>query len=245
MMIGMDQVKEQAEGRGFEVIEHLRGTTYRDVSTIVLVPTRGMIHQRCANAIHHVISPMNAKRSIMYCEGDEVGHAYNRMIEFVLAHPEVSKWRYVLTIEDDNIPPADAHVRLIESIEAGPFDAVGGLYFTKGEGGMPMCYGDPTEYARTGVLDFRPRDVRAAVQHGHIVECNGIAMGCTLYRMDLFRELPPPWFVTVADVIPNQGAACMTQDLYFCEAARRKGKRFAVDCRVKVGHLDINTGIVW
>jgi len=188
---------------------------------------------------------MNAKRAIMYCEGDEVGHAYNRMIEFLLAHPELSKWRYVLTIEDDNIPPADAHVRLIESIEAGPFDAVGGLYFTKGEGGMPMCYGDPAEYARTGVLDFRPRDVRAAVQHGHIVECNGIAMGCTLYRMDLFRELPGPWFVTVADVIPNAGAACMTQDLYFCERARRKGKRFAVDCRVKVGHLDINTGIVW
>ncbi len=245
MMIGMDQVKEQAVGRGFEVIEHLRGTTYRDVSTVLLVPTRGMIHQRCANAIHHVISPMNAKRAIMYCEGDEVGHAYNRMIEFLLAHPELSKWRYVLTIEDDNIPPADAHVRLIESIEAGPFDAVGGLYFTKGEGGMPMCYGDPQEYMRTGVLDFRPRDVRAAVQHGHIVECNGIAMGCTLYRMDLFRELPGPWFVTVSDVIPNQGAACMTQDLYFCERARRKGKRFAVDCRVKVGHLDINTGIVW
>jgi len=245
MMMTVNEAKAESVGRGFDGIDHLKGTTYRDVSTVVLVPTRGMISVRCANAIHNMIAPMNAKRWLMYCEGHEVGHAYNEMIKQVLAHPDLSRWKYVLTVEDDNIPPADAHVRLIESIEAGPFDAVGGLYFTKGEGGMPMCYGDPAEYARTGVLDFRPRDVRDAVQHGHVVECNGIAMGCTLYRMDLFRELEAPWFVTVSDVIPGQGAAAMTQDLYFCERAKRRGKRFAVDCRVKVGHLDVNTGIVW
>lgn len=245
MMMDMESVKAESAGRGFDMIEHLRGTTYRDVSTVVLVPTRGMIHNRCANAIHTMIAPMNAKRALLYCEGDEVGHAYNRMIRWVLDHPDLSKWRYVLTVEDDNLPPPDAHVRLIESIEAGPFDGVGALYFTKGEGGMPMCYGDPVEYARTGVLDFRPRDIRSAVQHGQVVECNGIAMGCTLYRMELFRELEAPWFVTVADVVPGGGAAAMTQDLYFCERARRKGKRFATDCRVRVGHMDTSTGIVW
>ncbi len=245
MMMTMEQVKAHSVGLGFDHIEHLRGSTYRDVSTVVLIPTRGMINVRCAQAIHSMIAPMNAPKGLIYCEGDEVGHAYNRMIRTVLDHPVMGGWKYVLTIEDDNLPPMDAHVRLIESIEAGPFDAVGGLYFTKGPGGQPMCYGDPDEYARTGVLDFRPRDVREAVKRGAVVECNGIAMGCTLYRMSLFREIEGPWFVTVSDVVPGQGPAAMTQDLYFCERARRKGKRFATDCRVKVGHMDVTTGVVW
>lgn len=244
-MMTMQEVAGYAAGRNFENLEHLKGTTYRDVSTVVVIPSRGTMSPRAAHAIFNVMGPMNAKRAVLVCEGDEVGRAYDRMIQTILAHPDLSGFKYLLTLEDDNLPPPDAHIRLIESIEAGPFDAVGGLYFTKGEGGMPMCYGDPSEYARTGVLDFRPRDVRSAVAGGHIVECNGLAMGCTLYRMQLFRDLAAPWFVTVSDVIPGKGAASMTQDLYFCERARKMGKRFAVDCRVRVGHLDVNTGIVW
>lgn len=237
-MMTMDQANAYAAGRNFDNMAHLKGTTYQDVSTVVILPSRGMMHQRAAQAIFNVQGPMNAKRAVLTCEGHEVGHAYNAMIDTILAHPDLGKWRYVLTIEDDNLPPPDAHIRLIESIEAGPFDAVGALYFTKGEGGMPMCYGDPSQLAP---MCFRPRDVRAAVERGHIVECNGIAMGCTLYRMDLFRDIKGPWFVTTQDSVHGH----MTQDLYFCQRARAAGKRFAVDCRVKVGHLDINTGIVW
>jgi hypothetical protein len=73
----------------------------------------------------------------------------------------------------------------------------------------------------------------------------GIAMGCALWRMDLFRDIPPPWFVTVADVVPGKGIQGFTQDLFFCQKAVLAGKRFAVDMRVKVGHLDINTGHVY
>jgi len=110
---------------------------------------------------------------------------------------------------------------------------------------MPMAYGDPEEFRATGVLDFKPRNILSSLNNGTIMEVNGIAMGCSLYRMDLFREIEPPWFVTVSDVIPEKGPQCFTQDLYFCERAARLGKRFAVDMRVKVGHLDINTGMVY
>ncbi len=71
-------------------------------------------------------------------------------------------------------------------------------------------------------------------------------MGCTLWRMELFRRIPPTWFVTVSDWFPEQGGvAAMTQDLHFCRKAREAGGRFAVDCRVKVGYLDPATGIVY
>jgi hypothetical protein len=63
--------------------------------------------------------------------------------------------------------------------------------------------------------------------------------------MDLFRSLPEPWFVTVADIVPDKGPQMFTQDLYFCMNAKKAGKRFAVDLRVKVGHMDVATGVVY
>ena len=207
----MQPVAEAAaalDGLGYERVKVHHGSTYRDTSTVIVCPTRGMIHHRVVNSWQGLIAPMNQKKAFLFA-------------------------------------PADAHIRLLESIEAGPFDAVGGLYWTKGDFNMPMAYGDPAEYQRTGVLDFRPRDVRACLAAGQVMEVNGIAMGCTLYRMSLFRELAAPWFVTVADVVPDKGPQAFTQDLYFCERAKRAGKRFAVDMRVRVGHIDTNDGRVY
>ena len=233
------------EGKGFTTVKHIPGSTYKDASTVIVVPTRGMIHHAVVSKIHGLIRPMNQKSALLFASGHEVGHAYNAMIDMILKHPELSKWKYVLTLEDDNLPPPDALIRLLESIEEFGLDAVSGLYFTKGEQSMPMAYGDPAEYARTGVLDFRPRDVREAVQAGRIMRVCGIAMGCALWRMSLFRELSGPWYVTVNDLVPGKGVQGFTQDLYFCERAVRLGKSFATDCRVKVGHMDVNSGDVY
>lgn len=230
---------------GFERVEHVAKSSYEDASMIVLCPSRSeMIHHRVVAAWQGMIWPMNQKRALFIITGAEVGRAYDDMVEQVLSHPELSKWKYVMTLEDDNLPPPDAPIRLMESIQLGPFDAVGGLYFTKGDVNMPMCYGDPHEFLRTGVLDFRPRDVTKAVQMGGVLECNGIAMGCSLYRLDVFRKVPRPWFMTLNDVYEG-GAKGFTQDLFFCDKARRVGSRFAVDCRVRVGHLDTDTGTVY
>jgi hypothetical protein len=239
----VDMVK--SAGLGFERVEHIAGSTYKDSSTVIVIPTRGTMSHRFVAALLGLISPMNQKRAILFASGHEVGESYNAMIHQILANPELSKWKYVMTIEDDNIIPADAHVRLLESIEFGKFDAVSGLYFTKGDHNMPMAYGDPEEYARTKVLDFRPRDVREAVRAGQIMPVNGIAMGCGLWRMSLYKELPPPWYQTVADVVPGKGAQVFTQDLHFCQNAVHKGKRFAVDMRVRVGHLDVTTNTIY
>jgi len=235
----------KAPGLGFERVDHIVGSTYRDNSTVIVIPTRGMIAHQVVAAWQGLVAPMNAKRAQLFASGHEVGKAYDAMVANILANPELSRWKYVLTLEDDNIPPPDAHIRLLETIEWGNYDAVSGLYFTKGELNMPMAYGDPAERARTGALDFRPRDVREAVAAGQVMPVNGIAMGCALWRMDLFKEIPPPWFVTVNDVVPGAGVACMTQDLYFCQRAVNAGKRFAVDMRIKVGHLDIATGAIY
>lgn len=246
----MQTVNEAAEalsGYGFERVKVMHGASFRSARTVVIAPTRGLIHHRTVTAWQNLLTPMNQARAFLMCAGDEVGVAYNKMIANILADPQLSTWDYVLTLEDDNLPPPDAHIRLLESIEDTRADAVSGIYFTKGDFNAPMAYGNPLDYQRSGVLDFKPfppEVVKDALQRGYTMPVNGIAMGCALWKMDLFRQVEPPWFVTVSDVIDG-AAQSFTQDLKFCEKAVRAGKRFAVDFRVRVGHMDVRTGEVY
>jgi hypothetical protein len=244
---GPDALKRSLDGLGFERVQKHSSSTYRDSSTIIIVPSRSeKFHFRIVNSWQNLIAPMNQKRAFIYVINDEVGKAYTTTIQNILKDPQLSTWKYVMTLESDNIQPPDAHIRLLESIEEFGFDGVSGIYFTKGDVNMPMCYGDPEAYRQTGVLEFAPRDIRAALTASNrVVECNGIAMGCSLYRLDLFRQIEPPWFVTVNDIVEGKGVQGFTQDLFFCEKAKRAGKRFGVDLRVRVGHLDEASGVVY
>jgi len=229
-------------GLGYQRLAHVPKTSFADNSMCVIIPSRDeYLHNRFVQALNGLAYTMNQKRAMFFVTGAEVGQAYDDQVADILAHPELGQWKYILTIEDDTLPPPDAVLRLVESIELGPFDGVGGMYFTKGELNMPMAYGDPEEYARTGVLDFRPRDIRQALARGQVMEVNGIAMGCSLYRTETFRRFPRPWFQTLNEV----GVGAATQDLFWCAKARRGGARFAVDMRVCCAHADWATNTLY
>ena len=210
---------------------------YKDLSTICIVPTRGQIDYRVVQNWWGIFPPMNHKFIRMFIAGMEVGAAYNFAIEQILAHPDLSNWKYVLTLEEDNLAPPDGLVKLYENIE--PYGAIGGLYWTKGEGGMPMCYGSPDAIP----LAFNPIIPKA----DDITECNGLGMGFTLFKLDMFKDprVERPWFKTVQQYQPGIGSQSYTQDLWFFQNARKAGYKFACDSRVKVGHLDAQSGIVW
>lgn len=213
-----------------------KGKTFKDLSTICVIPTRGTISARVVESWWGMMTPMNQKFTRMIIKGMEVGEAYNTAIQTILSHPELSKWKYVLTLEEDNLPPPDGLLKLYESIE--DFAVVGGLYWTKGEAGQPMIYGDPK-----GVLDFIPQvPLQDSVQ-----ECNGLGMGFNLFNLDLFRDekIPYPWFKTLQEYVPNEGSRAFTQDLYFYQNARKAGYRVACDTRIKVGHYDEAGDFVW
>jgi hypothetical protein len=171
----------------------------------------------------------------MLCLGLEVGDAYSQAIEFVIEHPELKDWEFILTMEHDNMPPADGVLRLCESMEAHPeLSCIGGLYWTKGEGGVPQIWGDPAD----PVLNFRPQPPKVHT----LQECCGTGMGFNLWRIKMFKDkkLRRPWFKTTAGV-----EGCGTQDLYFWGDARKHGYRCAIDTRVRVGHYDLETDTVW
>lgn len=215
----------------------LQGATWKHQRIITLMPAGVMMSTKVALSHMNLIYPPNQGVFRMLCLGYEVGDAYSKGIEAILAHPDLSQWEYILTIEHDNIPPPDGVLKLIESMDAHPeLSCIGGLYWTKGEGGVPQIWGDP----RDPVLNFRPQPPRA----GELVECCGTGMGFNLWRLSMFKDerIPRPWFKTLTG---QEGRGISTQDLSFWSEARKWGYRCAVDCRVLVGHLDTVTGVTW
>jgi hypothetical protein len=202
---------------------------------VVVLPAAEDIPTRVALAQWNLIFPPNQSVIRLCAMGMEVGAAYSETLKWILAHEELRSWEYVLTVEHDNVPPPDGVLRLIAQMEAHPeLAAISGLYWTKGEGGVPQICGDTTD----PVLNFRPQTPR----EGQLVECNGIGMGFALWRMTAFKTpgLPDPLFKTKAGV---EGVG--TQDLAFWGEARKLGLRCAVDCAVLVGHYDKGNDFTW
>lgn len=214
----------------------IKGSSWKKQRIVVILPSADMMSSKVALTHWNLIFPPNNGVVRILAQGMEVGHAYSEAIQGVLDHPDLSQWEYILTLESDNTPPQDGVIKLLEKMEAHPeFACVGGLYFTKGEGGCAQIWGDPKD----PVLNFRPQvpDV-----NGGLVECCGTGMGFNLWRISMFKDerLRRPWFKTLAGA---EGVG--TQDLYFWGDARKYGYRCAIDCSVRVGHYDINTDTNW
>jgi len=212
-------------------------SAYKDLSTIILVPALGSVPTKAVASWLNMYNPPNQKVVRMFAVGMEVGEAYSNAIESILNHPELSKYKYIVTLEHDNIPDPDGIVRLLASMENHPeYACIGGVYFTKGEGGVAQIWGD----IKDPVVNYRPQRPDPA---GGLVECWGTGMGFNAFRLEMFKDekLRRPWFKTTS----SQTEGCQTQDLYFWSDARKHGYRCAIDCSIKVGHYSLGEDFVW
>jgi len=199
---------------------------YVDKSTCILIPTRGqpkgspMVPLQVASAWVSLNRPLNSKWCSYTAIGYEVAEAYNILVAKALE----KGFPFILTMEDDNIPPKEGLVQLHKNI--GNFDALSGIYYSKYDDGSPV-HGLP-------IQEMTPRKTVG------IAPVEWVPFGFTLWKADLFKLFEPPWFRTV-----DEGEKRMTHDIDFCERARMKGARFAVDTDLWVGHLDIATDTVY
>lgn len=214
----------------------IKGNSWKKQRIVVILPAGDSIPAKVALTHWNLIFPPNNGVVRMLAQGMEVGEAYSEAISQVIAHPELSQWEYLLSIEHDNCPPQDGVLKLLERMEAHPeYACIGGLYYTKGFDGVAQIWGD----VKDPVLNFRPQPPDP---NGGLVECCGTGMGFNLWRLSMFKDerLRRPWFKTLAGA---DGVG--TQDLYFWGDARKYGYRCAIDCSVKVGHYDMAADICW
>ena len=214
----------------------LKGTSYKDMSTIIIVPTRGMISAHWVQAYGQLIKPMNQKCMTLYAEGDEVGIAYNNAINMILNNDELKKFKFILTYEDDIIPPPDGLLKLHEHI--GDYDVLGGLYFLKNIEGTAQLFGNPNEFPKNHLPQVPIPDT--------IQPCNSMGMGFHLFKISVFTRMKgPEWFKTVQAWTPGVGGSQLTQDIYFYENGSKLGFKYACDTSVRCGHWDSENLICW
>jgi hypothetical protein len=213
-----------------------KSKAYRDLSTIIISPTRGMFPTRVVQSWMKLIKPSNQKvAGPIFAEGIEVGKAYNILIKTILENSLLNNFKYILTIEEDNMPPPDGLIKLYENMDE--YDVVGGLYWAKGESGFPMIFGDPKD---------KGTYIPQTPKKGELQEANALGMGFNLFKLDMFKSIPEPWFETYQHYNKETGSAEQyTQDIFFYKKASEYGFKFAVDNRISVGHFDVKTGIVW
>jgi hypothetical protein len=204
---------------------------YRNMNTVWLTPTRGLIPARVIPSWMGLVAGFNCAMVRIFIEKMEVGEAYNAGLVQILTNPFLRDFPYILTVEEDNTPPHDGFLKLLDGIQE--YDAVSGLYWTKGEDGVPQIWGEPKSPNTYTPQKPIPNTLQ---------RCNGIGMGFALWRTEMFKDSKfefGHWFKTVGD------KGVMTQDLYFWQKASELGYKCAVDTRVKVGHYDHNSGIIW
>jgi hypothetical protein len=211
---------------------------YKKQRVISIIPAIAPIPVKVYLSHCCLIAPPNQGFVRMAANGMEVGAAYSDCLEQILANPQLREFEYLLTIEADNCPPSDGLLKLIKRMEENKWlSAVSGLYWCKGESSTaPHIWGD----VKDPVLNYRPQPPIP----GELVECYGLSMGFTLYRMAMFRDeqmqIEKPFFETKAS---SEGVG--TQDLSFWGKARKHGYRCAVDCGVLVGHWDEQNQVMW
>jgi hypothetical protein len=209
---------------------------------VYIIPGGNKIMPEVYLSHRNLVFPPNQAMVPMFIKGAEVGAAFQAAIDITLANPGLRDFEYVLTIEHDNICSQGNEVlKLLSAMEKNPeYAAISGLYWTKGEGGVPQIWGD----IRDPVQNYRPQ----IPVPGQVIESYGIGMGFALYRMSMFRELEAkkvekPWFKTLGKDPDDRGVG--TQDLYFWgQVARPNGFRCAVDCSTTVGHI-ADDGRIW
>lgn len=213
----------------------IKGGSWKKQRIIVVLPASDLIPAKVALTHWNLAFPPNNGVVRMLALGMEVGDAYSTTIGQILGHPDLGQWEYLLTIEHDNTPPGDGVLRLCEQMEEHPeFACIGGLYFTKGSGGVAQIWGD----IKDPIINFRPQPPDP---QGGLVECYGTGMGFNLWRLSMFKDsrLRRPWFHT------QKVGGVATQDLYFWSDARKYGYRCAIDCSVRVGHYDVQEDVTW
>jgi Glycosyl transferase family 2 len=159
-----------------------------------------------------------------------VGHSIDDARNEIIRRARSQKLKYMWFVDDDTEPPRDAVRKLMylldqEEARGSSIVAAGGIYCVKQDPPTPNVFAGP------GRGPFWRWKV------GDVFPCWGIGTGCLLIRMDVFDQIPEPWFKTTSEPGFSE-----TDDLYFCEKLARAGYGVLAHGGVLCPHWEIAKG---
>lgn len=191
-----------------------------NVKMMLAVPTEKKAEKGIA-CIEGLDIPNGAQFKIYNSWGKPTDESYNHIVQTALEdHAD-----YIITIEDDTYPPKDAIPKLLDLYRKQKGKCAVGAWYPKKNASLEGVH---------IVLDKGERQHLPA--DGKVHEVYTLAMGCSIYPIEMFMEIPYPWFKTTTS---------LTQDSYFSQLAREAGYKLLVDTSIRCKHIDRVTGEVY
>lgn len=182
-----------------------------DIKLSIVIPTE--FKDEKLECLQGLEFPAGVQVRVENCYGMPVADAYNQLFNHALE----ARSDYILTVEDDTFPQPDALIKLMEFIKANPKTAIGAYYIKK-------------EQARQGVHIVIENGQRTQLKDdGEIHEVYTLAMGCSLYPVEMLKFINYPYFKTTDS---------LSQDSFFSQLAREAGYKLLVDTSIKCKHID-------
>lgn len=189
-----------------------------DIKLSIVVPTE--FKDEKLLCLQNLEFPSGVQVRIENCYGLPVADAYNKLFQNAIN----AKSDYILTVEDDTFPQPDALIKLLELIKKIPKCAVGAWYPKK-------------EESMQGVHIIVKNGVRQQLDNdGLISEVYTLAMGCSLFPAEMFKNISYPWFKTTD---------ALSQDSFFSQLARESGYKLLVDSSITCKHVDRISGKIY
>ena len=216
-----------------------------------VILTLGMVPIEFLIAFGRMQMPMNGRITSHICKNLEVGKARDKVVEYVLAMKEVDRPKYLFFLGDDMIPPWDGCMKLHEEMESGKWDVLTGLYFWKGEPPTPVAW----RHNIRGRL-MPQRDYKL----GETIWVDMLGFDFTFIRTSFLQrmkdEVGPPYFKTGPSQkksmpgfpktgIEGEGIVLHTEDVWFCDLARKLKGAMGLHTGIRVGHFDIKSGMIY
>ena len=190
---------------------------------LIGVPTTGFVKPLCFQSVYKIRIPDNVVADIEYFPGYGCAQARNK----IACRCVDQDYSRVLFIDDDQLVPIDVLEKLLDcksEIAAGY---------------SMMCVGD----MRTNI-SFYDKDRRFydfitsdKLKTNIVMDVDAVGFSCILIKKHVFKVLQYPWFKYVE--YPDRGT--LSEDLYFCDMARKNNLRLVVDTSLKCLHTKMIT----
>ena len=181
------------------------------------IPNGGRVHARLLTDIVAAILAVPQTTWILYAPEGSLG-PHNRWLCGKAAVDSDSD--YLWLVDNDMAIPRDALLRLLQHGR----DLVGAAYNYRG---LPQ---------RTVVkrLDERGQIFIPDQLPDSLFECHAIGSGCKLIRVAALKTIPQPWFALDWN---EEGCLSKTDDVWFCEQAKKAGIKTYCDPTIPVKHI--------
>lgn len=191
---------------------------YKPPEVLVAILTRGLVSTRWALGLRGLQLP--GASNIILLSGMPFDHARNEAAAKCLQ----DGYQWLLFLDDDVIPPADAFERLRQHGK----DIVSGLYYRRAE---PVC---PVAMVENG----KGRVYAEINRPGELIEVDLVGAGMLLIHRRVFETMPRPWFEWLLDRPEIPEAERTSEDYHFCRKAKRNhGFKIFLDTFVQCLHV--------